>query len=126
MKKRNILATILTLVLVVTIFSSMAVPAFASTTGETEGKVWAFYDGDFDSAWELYVSGDSGRASLTYGYNTFLIHEDYAWASHSTKEHNAEIITTNGTYTGPTKAAGKVSKKEIMHLAFEVFYFNFY
>ena len=97
--------------------------AFASSTGEGSGNIWAFYDGSFTSAWELYHSGDSGRANLTYGYNTFLIHEDYAWANHSTKTHYAQLSTTNGTSTGPTKSAGTVSKIEITHLSFENFYF---
>lgn len=118
--------SLLTLVMVM-VMSVLVIPASASTTGENSGvNIWAFYDGSFSASWELYHSGDSGRASLTYGYNTFLVHEDYAWASHSTKDHYAAIVTANGTYTGAAKSAGSTSKIEITHLAYEVEYFNIF
>lgn len=123
LKKRNrILSGLMSLVLIVTIFSVMAVPAIASSTGESSGQIWAFYDSSFSSAWELYHSGDSGRASLTYGYNTWMIHEDYAWANHSTNSHKANIGNPQ-SHSGPVKPAGAVSKIEVTHVNPEVFYF---
>lgn len=118
---------ILLMLAVTMVVSILIMPASASTTGENPGKsIWAFYDDSFSKSWELYHSGDSGRAGLTYGFNTFLVHEDYAWATHSTKSHYAAIVTSNGTYSGPTKSAGSTSKIEIAHLAYEIEYFNIF
>lgn len=122
-KVKKTLARLACLTLVLATIIACGTTVFASSTGEGTGKIWAFYDGDFSNSWELYHSGDSGRANLTYGYNTFLIHEDYAWANHSTKTHHAELATTNGSASGPSKSAGTVSKIEITHLSFENFYF---
>lgn len=124
---KSLKRTFLLMLAIIMVMSILILPASASTTGENSGKsIWAFYDGSFSKSWELYHSGDSGRASLTYGYNTFLVYEDYAWATHSTKSHNAAIVTANGTYSGPTKSAGSTSKIEITHLAYEVEYFNIF
>lgn len=123
LKAKKMLARMLCLAVVMATMLACGTTAFASSTGETDNKIWAFYDGDFSSSWELYHSGDSGRASLTYGFNTFLIHEDYAWANHSTKTHYAYLATTNGGAAGPSKGPGSVSKIEITHLSFENFYY---
>lgn len=110
----------------VLLVSAMAVPALASSEGEGSGQLWAFYDGSFSRSWEYYHSGDGGRANLTYGYNTWMVHEDYAWANHSNNTHKGMIVTTNGTYNGPNKGASSVSKIEIPHMTWENFYYNIY
>ncbi|MDR0489414.1 MAG: hypothetical protein LBG99_08510 [Propionibacteriaceae bacterium] len=81
----------------------------------------------FTSAWQLYTSGDSNRAALTYGFNTTAIHEDYAWANHSTLTHYASLKNGKGTYAGPTKSVTAVSKIEITHTAIATYeyYCNF-
>ena len=62
----------------------------------------ARYDGSFAKAWELTKTwaGDPvfnlNDAFLTYGYNTFLINEDYAWAENTAVSHYAEIKNDNG------------------------------
>lgn len=81
-----------------TFFIFAALPANAST-------VKATYKGSFSKAWELYKSGDNGKANLTYGFNTAFINEDYAWAKHSTKSHFASLKNGKGFFPGPTKAA---------------------
>ena len=126
-KAKKMLASMLCLAVVMATMLACGTTAFASSsTGEESNKIWAFYDGDFSSSWELYHSGDSGHASLTYGFNTFLIHEDYAWANHSTKTHHAYLATTNASAPGPSKGPGSVSKNEITHLSYENFYFCMY
>lgn len=77
---------------------------------------------NFSKAWELYASGDSGRASLTYGYNTLLINEDYAYANHSTKNHHASLTNGRGGFTGPNKSKGNLSKIEVRHSGSTVTY----
>lgn len=80
----------------------------------------------FSSSWERYTSGDSNRASLTYGFNTFLINEDYAWANHSMASHNAYVSNAKGGFAGPTKSAGSVSKIEVTHKGTSIHYMNHY
>lgn len=77
---------------------------------------------NFSKAWELYASGDSDRASLTYGYNTFLVNEDYAWAYHSTKNHHASLTNGTASFAGPNKGKGSVSKIEVKHSGSTVTY----
>lgn len=125
-KVKKMLACMLCLSVVMAAILACGATALASSTGQGSNNIWAFYDGQFSKDWELYHSGDSGRANLTYGYNTFLIHEDYAWANHSTKTHHAHLGTRRGDYNGPNKPAGSVSKIEITHLSFENFYFCVY
>lgn len=84
------------------------------------------YSGSFAKAWERYASSGNGQANLTYGYNTFLINEDYAWAKHNTKSHYAAIKNGKGWHTGSGKAAGKTSKIEVTHKGSTVSYFCYY
>lgn len=84
------------------------------------------YKGSFSRAWERYASGDKGKASLTYGFDTFLINEDYAWAKHSTKSHYAAIKNGKGWHTATAKSAKKVSKVEVMHRGCTVSYYCYY
>lgn len=76
----------------------------------------------FTSSWELYVTGDSGRANLTYGYNTWIIKEDYAWANHSTKSHFASLTNGKGSFSGPNKKKKSLSKIEVTHSGSSVTY----
>ena len=126
MRKKRILTGILSLAFCFSMLFAMSATASASGSGEGAGGIWAIYDGSFSKAWQLYHSGDSGRASLTYGYNTFAVHEDYAWANHSTKKHRAAVARNNQTYKGTEKVAGTVSKKEIPHMTPEVAYYCFF
>ena len=84
------------------------------------------YKGSFSKAWERYASGDNGKANLTYGFNTFLINEDYAWAKHSTKSHYAALKNGKGWHTASAKSAGKTSKVEVTHKGSSVSYYCYY
>lgn len=81
---------------------------------------------DFSSAWERYASGDGGRANLVFGYNTFLINEDYSWATHSSKRHYAQVANGTGNHFGPDLGAGGTSKIEVVHSGSLVGYANFF
>lgn len=84
------------------------------------------YNGSFESAWERYASTEDGEGNLTYGYNTWAVHEDYAWASHDTKSHYAAIYNDKGWHTGPGKAAGSTSKIEVTHNGTSINYYLYY
>jgi hypothetical protein len=77
------------------------------------GDLSTTYSGQFTTAWECTIT--SGNASLTYGYNTAWINEDYAWANHSNAEHFASLSNGTGVHNGFTQAAGVVSKSEVTH-----------
>lgn len=77
----------------------------------------------FDAPWERYISSEDGKATLTYGFNQFAINEDYAWATHATKNHYASLKNGNGWYTGPNKGAGSTSKIEVTHNGTSVSYY---
>lgn len=114
--KTGVLAT---LVFALLSISTIAVPANASSVSKS-------YSGSFSSAWERYATGDSGKASLTYGYNTFLINEDYAWAKHNTKSHYAALYNGSGWHTGSGKSAGSTSKIEVTHKGSSIKYYCYY
>jgi hypothetical protein len=95
---------LLALVMVATI----ALPLSASA-----GDLTRTYDGQFTTEWEYTVT--SGNASLTYGYNTTAINEDYAWANNSNASHFASLTNGTGVHNGGTKNAGTVSKIEVRH-----------
>lgn len=84
------------------------------------------YSGSFSKAWERYASGDNGKANLTYGYNTWAINEDYAWAKHNTKSHYAALKNGSGWHTGSGKKAGSTSKIEVTHKGSKISYYCYY
>lgn len=86
----------------------------------------ATYTGSFKDAWERYASEDSGRAGLTYGYNTWLTKEDYAWAKHNTKSHYAALNNGSGWHTGRGKKKGQTSKIEVKHKGSKISYYCYY
>lgn len=87
------------------------------------------YSGSFDKAWEKTYTGSpsdgssSAVMSITYGYNTFLINEDYCWASCNSYAHYASVHNGNGSHDGPWASPGKVSKKEVTHNGTRVSYY---
>lgn len=73
----------------------------------------------FDSAWEstAYFAGDS---KLVYGYNTFLVNEDY---SHSNKKYSQAYLTnSNGTHKAMAAFNTTWSKIEVRHAGSSVTY----
>ena len=99
--------------------SYISMPASASSISKT-------YSSSFSKAWERYASSSNGKANLTYGYNTLLINEDYAWAKHDSASHYAAIKNGNGWHTGPGKSAGSTSKIEVTHSGKSVNYYCYY
>ncbi|MGY3723807.1 hypothetical protein SAMN05421767_10297 [Granulicatella balaenopterae] len=83
-----------------------------------------YYSGNFDIAWERYATGDNGKATMTYGYNTRLVDEDYVWAKHSTKHHYASLYNGKGWHTGKGVRAGKLSRVDVRHRGTLVKYCN--
>lgn len=80
----------------------------------------------FDSAWELYASSADGKANMTYGFNTYAIHEDYVHGIHSTLSHYSALNNGSGWHTGTGKDAGKYSNVDVTHSGSYVSYYLFY
>lgn len=97
---------------------AFAAPSFASISKTVSDN--------FKSSWELSATGDNGKAVLTYGFNTFLISEDFARAYHSSKNHYASIKNKNGEYSADTVKDGKWSEIEIRHVGSSITYKNNY
>ncbi|MDR1018252.1 MAG: hypothetical protein LBM02_06075 [Lachnospiraceae bacterium] len=112
--KKSFLSLCLATSLVATSFVCVPVKA---------GSVTATYKGAFSKAWQRYKTGDSGRALVTYGYNTAFINEDYAWAKHSTKTHYSSLRNGKDIFTGSRKGAGKTSKIEVRHCGASTMYY---
>lgn len=74
----------------------------------------------FTKAWQSTTERD--EATLTFGYNTTFINEDYAWAYRSDKLHWAEIKNGNGWHYGGYARAGKWSKQEVRHSGSSIYY----
>lgn len=134
MVKRNVFMSVATILIIVMMVGMCS--AIAATTENTEItprtviELSRSYSGSFDEAWQLTASGAEytqeeylKHAFMTYGYNTFLINEDYCWAENSATMHWAELYNDNGWHYGPFKAAGNVSKIEVTHAGSVVSYF---
>lgn len=86
------------------------------------------YNGSFDEAWEKTYTGSVwgtyGESVLTiiYGFNTFLIDEDYCWA-YADEVHWAELHNGNGHHVGLGATAGKRSRVDVTHSGDEVTYY---
>lgn len=97
--------------------SAMALAAtllIASTSTVFAGQAQGTSSGrTFTKSWK--ASATSGTGSVTYGYNTDWINEDYAWGYCSDASHTAALRNGNGWHYGPTKSKGDVSKIEVVH-----------
>lgn len=84
------------------------------------GSISRTYSGQFNTSWNLSYS--SGDATINYGFNTFLIHEDTCSANHDNYWHNAAIY--NGSrFVGPSRSAGSWSNKQVTHNGSSVTYY---
>ncbi len=80
----------------------------------------------FTESWERYASTPNREGSLTYGFNTFAINEDYVWAQHDTEYHYAALFNGDGWHTGQGRAAGILSRVDVRHKGSSVTYYLYY
>lgn len=69
----------------------------------------------FKSSWSATAKNSSGNGTLTYGYNTDWINEDFAWANHKNYSHYASLKNANGWHTSSSKKKGAIAKIEVRH-----------
>jgi len=101
------------------LFICLAMPTFAAestlVTATSSGH-------SFSSDWSGVATGVN-NSTLTYGFNTFAIDEDYAYAGYSQCYHYARISNGNGTYSCAAKYDG-LAKLEVTHHGSSVTYKN--
>ena len=76
----------------------------------------------FKSDWKLTKYGKDSK--LTYGYNTVLINEDFAWAYHSKREHSAIVSNKRRAFMSSKKKKKKTAKIEVRHKGSYIQYQN--
>lgn len=105
--KQRIFKRVSAVVLATTLlFGSTNVVLAGQAQGTSAGKT-------FKRSWKATTKKGSG--SVTYGYNTAWINEDFAWGYCSDASHRAALRNGNGWHYGLTKSKGDVSKREVVH-----------
>lgn len=95
-------------------FALVSALTFSAVVPVSAATLEATYSGNFVTAWERYATGSDGLSTITYGYNTRFINEDYVWANHASNEHYASLF--NGEWhTGSSQPASRLSKVEVRH-----------
>lgn len=99
---------LITLMLSVAMIMAMTVFAFAETVeGTSEGQ-------SFANAWEETEEED-GVYTMKYGFNKWLVYEDYVHTKHYSKNHIATLINGTNTFQKNGKS-GKWAKIEVSHV----------
>jgi|LSQX01.2.fsa_nt_gb hypothetical protein len=111
------------LALAMCLFLAFPVASFAETTLIHASRSGSSY---FISDWmdreEESYSGS--REILDYGFNTFLINEDIAYAYSNGSQHAAKILNGNGAHYGPWVWANDWSDLEVRHSGNTVNYYS--
>lgn len=116
MRKKNIIS----ILLIATILSGMSVVnAFADTTLiETNSGTHTF-----NSRWTGQTISKN-NSTLSYGFDTTLINEDYAYANSIGYRHRSKIKNGNGLHYGPKKWANDGrSDIEVRHKGSKIYYY---
>ena len=100
--KKTVKKAMVFLMMIVMIVTSSSVSFAADTQllkGTSSGQ-------SFAQRWQAPILYSSDRHSwLIYGYDTTLIHEDYAYADSIGYIHRSKLVNGKGTFSGPKKAA---------------------
>ena len=98
-----------------TVFASESTLIYRTSSGQS-----------FSSSWQLTASLYSGGQNyLTYGYDTTLIHEDYAYAYSDGWQHRSKVQNDRGSFKGPIKSATDGwSDIEVTHKGSTIYYWN--
>ena len=110
-----LLMMILILAMTQTAFASEASLLSATSSGKS-----------FSKAWQATKSSNTGgKHILTYGYNTTLINEDYAYAYSNGWKHRSKVKNDRETFKGPIKWANDGwSDIEVRHKGSSIKYWN--
>ncbi|MCY1689923.1 hypothetical protein OVA29_03105 [Exiguobacterium sp. SL14] len=74
----------------------------------------------FTKSWEK--SATTTNSVINYGFNDFLIDEDYTHTKHMTRSHTAEVVNGNGTHAD-SNSKGNWAKIEVQHKGSTIHYY---
>lgn len=91
----------------------LLLPAGSSLAYDSSGQT-------FTKSWQL---GDNGTNwEINFGYNKFLIDEDFTKTLHMTRSHIAKVSNESGTHAD-SDAKGNWAGIEVKHKGSKVYYF---
>ncbi len=111
---------ILSIVMLITL--SFTTVAMAATTAQSYTNGSHTFSKDWSETKTKTYNGY--KCVLTYGFNTFLINEDTAYAYTDGNFHFARIVNGNGTHEDNYKSANVWSEIEVTHKGSSVTYKN--
>lgn len=124
MKKRSSISKVIIVCIAMLFILSGPTAAFADIIVQSETNGSHDFSDDWSDSETIYYSGY--KCILNYGYNTFLINEDCAYAFTAGDIHFSVIQNSNGFHYGPPKAVSLWSDKEVMHAGNSVNYFQYW
>lgn len=99
--------------MVVVATMALGVPVLAET------KSYSSTGHSFNGAWEAADSGSDW--TITYGFNTAWINEDYTHTLHNSLHHTATVSNANGAFSDEDRA-GHPAGIEVRHSGSTVYY----
>lgn len=107
---------------VLVIILSLPTVALAATTVQSYTNGGHTFTSDWVESKTLYYNG--AKCVLTYGFDTTLINEDYAYAYTVGDIHRSKIYNSNGWHYGPWKYANYWSDQEVRHSGNSISYYQ--
>lgn len=107
--RKKLFAVVLSMTLAMSAVPVNAVTYSATSDGHSFSGYWAAYE--INTATRTFV----------YGFNDWLIDEDFCHTYHANKKHTAYVKNTKRAQK-KTKDAGKYSKVEITHSSGGIYY----
>lgn len=103
----------------------MAMPLTASAETIMQSTLSSSFTQSWSKTIEKFPS-DGSHLILTYGFDTFLIHEDFAYAYSNGSHHASKVRHDGHSHYGPWKWANDWSDLEVMHDGSTVYYYHVY
>ncbi|MCR5116294.1 MAG: hypothetical protein K6A97_02165 [Lachnospiraceae bacterium] len=118
--KQIIKKSILLMSAIILLLSSIKLNAWADVTYVESNPE------EFINEWErtvhFYSSNGAERAKMVYGFDKFMINEDYTWTWSNYPKHKAGVNNGNGEYWTITTLTTRWARKEVSHNGSTVYY----
>lgn len=124
--KRKLIALILSIVSIASVFAINTIPAYATTVGEKYIGVSTMFKDEWEQT-ANYKQKSTGKAigKMIYGYDTDWVNEDYVWTWGYESETTA-LLKRSGydesNQSGSKAASRSYSKCERKHQTYQVYY----
>jgi len=120
LKKNKILSILVIAALIFILISPSEAIAF------TNIQSYSNENHTFTSSWSesKTINYSGSTCVLTYGFDTTLINEDYAYAYSNGSLHRSKITNYNGSFFGYWVYANDWSDKEVTHRGTSIYYYH--